>query len=68
MLQDRVRRLSSYDDNQLLSMFERNREGYVKRKEMPMHNRKNINGLNSILGVAENRTRANAFTAEESLF
>lgn len=33
-----------------------------------MHNRKNINGLNSTLGVAENRQRANAFTAEETLF
>lgn len=33
-----------------------------------MHNRKNINGLNSTIGVAENRQRANAFTAEETLF
>lgn len=33
-----------------------------------MHNRKNISGLNSILGVADNRSRANAFTAEESVF
>jgi hypothetical protein len=49
-------------------MFHLNKEGYVKRKEMPMHNRKNISGLNSILGVADNRSRANAFTAEESVF
>lgn len=53
-IREKTRRMSSLEGDQLISMFNTNQDGFVKRKEMALNTRNDIFGLNPTIQLDGN--------------